>query len=159
MKDMPPVNIWNDIERCWVMRLDILFEGSTITGIHHSDFKDVVNDIDKICNKLQQYKSEMECIYKIKSPKKRSILFTHIYLLKDERTNYYKIGRSINPKVREKTLQSECPTYKIIWISELTSPSVEKTLHKIFTNQRIRGEWFELSNDNIKFIKNFDYGS
>ena len=39
-----PLNIWNDIERCWVMRLDIVIEGQTVSGIHNSEFEDVVNE-------------------------------------------------------------------------------------------------------------------
>lgn len=153
-----PVNIWNDIERCWVNRLDIVYEGKTIVGIHHSDFEDVINDIDILCKKLQQYKSEMECIYKNTSPSKNSIMLTYIYLIVDENSGLTKIGRSIDPKFREKTLRSEEPNCKIIWISDLVEKKQEKVIHNYFKEKRIRGEWFSLTDFDVKFIKENYYG-
>lgn len=70
-----------------------------------------------------------------------------------------KIGRSIDPEFREKTLQSEKPNCEIIYISPITNPKNEKLLHTTYKNQRIRGEWFILSNRDINDIKGFNYGS
>ena len=154
-----PLNIWNDIERCWVLRMDIVFEGKTITGIHHSEFENVISDIDWICKKLQQYKSEMQCIYKDQPPQKRSMLKTYIYIILDQKTGYHKIGRSIDPQFREKTLQAEKPSHVMIWISPLTHPSTEKIIHKYFASKRIRGEWFNLNVIDIEYIQNYNYGA
>mgnify|MGYP006436649675 FL=1 len=71
------------------------------------------------------------------------------YIIKDFNTNIYKIGKSIDPKKREKTLQSEKPTLKII---KIFKEDHEYELHKKYKRERIRGEWFKLSNLQIKYI-------
>lgn len=71
------------------------------------------------------------------------------YILKDIKTNLYKIGKSVNPLNREKTLQSEKPTYKLI---KVFKKDHESTLHYKYRKQRIRGEWFKLSNIQLKYI-------
>lgn len=71
------------------------------------------------------------------------------YILKDIKTNLYKIGKSVNPINREKTLQSEKPTYKLI---KVFKKDHESTLHNKYRKQRIRGEWFKLSNIQLKYI-------
>jgi len=40
--------------------------------------------------------------------------------------------------------------------NESESGYCEKTLHEIF-KKRIRGEWFSLTENDIEFIKNYDY--
>lgn len=67
-----------------------------------------------------------------------------VYLILNKRNNYIKIGRSKNPKTREKTLQSEEPTLKMIAVWEAEN-IVEKHLHQKYKSKRIRGEWFDLS--------------
>ena len=72
----------------------------------------------------------------------------NLYLMHDERTELYKIGLSKNPQYRERTLQSDNPL-----ISLLDYWKVEKWLerywHKQFESQRIRGEWFRLSGNDV----------
>lgn len=72
-----------------------------------------------------------------------------VYLMKDCINNYYKIGISNNPTYREKTLQSEKPTIELVIAKKFPSrqiaESFEKALHKSFEQQRIRGEWFNLT--------------
>jgi len=72
----------------------------------------------------------------------------------DKNTNYYKIGFSKNPKYREKTLQSEKPTIELIkkYVGYMYQ---EKELHDIFSDNRIRGEWFELRDDQLKIIDGY----
>jgi hypothetical protein len=156
-KRRPPINIWNNIERTWGMRLDIVFEGATIVGIHNSDMDDVIDSIDWLCRKLQIYKSEMEVIYENKPPGKRSMIASYIYMIRDNNTGLIKIGRSINPILREKTIQSENPNLDLFWVSPTTQPSIEKRIHSIFKNKRIRGEWFDLTDGDIELIKNYPY--
>lgn len=71
------------------------------------------------------------------------------YLMIDSNTGYYKIGRSINCLTREKTLQSEKPTIKLI---HTINTNIEKQLHKQFKNKHIRGEWFKLTQKEVKYI-------
>ncbi len=71
------------------------------------------------------------------------------YLMKDFFRDVYKIGKSTNPCFREKTLQSEVPTIKLIHIIE---EDIEKHLHEKFSAKRIRGEWFNLSINDLNYI-------
>lgn len=138
------------------MRLDIVFEGRTIVGIHNSNFKDIVADIDWLCGKLQEYKGEMTLAYGVSEKPTSSRFLTHIYLMRNA-NGHVKIGRSYNPAKREKTLHSENPLWKMIFISQITDINVEKELHKKFNHKRLRGEWFALNDEDIDYIKRFDY--
>lgn len=71
------------------------------------------------------------------------------YLMYDSNTNFTKIGKSKNPQQRERTLQAEKPTISLFAISE---KDVEKELHQKYASRRIRGEWFDLSEDEINAI-------
>ncbi len=80
---------------------------------------------------------------------------TNIYLMIDHNTGYYKIGRSMNPAIREKTLQSEKPTIELIFSYEGCFND-ERYMHEYFSDKRIRGEWFDLTgSDIIKFKQYF----
>lgn len=71
------------------------------------------------------------------------------YIMKDSNTGLYKIGKSINPKFREKTLQCEKPTIKMVKIFE---SDIEKKLHEIYSKNRVRGEWFNLNEIQLRYI-------
>lgn len=71
------------------------------------------------------------------------------YIMKDANTNLYKIGKSINPKHRERTLQCEKPTIKMVKIFE---SDIEKQLHEIYSKNRVRGEWFNLNEIQLRYI-------
>lgn len=70
------------------------------------------------------------------------------YLMIDG-NGYYKIGKSFNPEIREKTLQSQNPTIELI---AFLNKDIEKELHLEYKNKRKRGEWFSLSKEDVKFI-------
>jgi len=72
-----------------------------------------------------------------------------VYLMKNLRNGLYKIGRSKNPYIREKTLQSEEPEVQLITFRN-APPKAETELHRKYADKRIRGEWFELSLDEVK---------
>jgi hypothetical protein len=75
------------------------------------------------------------------------------YIMYDEISGLYKIGKSINPEFREKTLSSQTP--KIILINKcLESIVSERYLHSLFSNKNVRGEWFNLEMDEIEHIFN-----
>jgi hypothetical protein len=86
--------------------------------------------------------------------KRNEILFKEkriykTYIMKDSHNNLYKIGKSLNPKIREKTLQSEKASIKIIKIFD---KNIENELHLKYNKNRIRGEWFNLNKIQIKYI-------
>jgi hypothetical protein len=80
-----------------------------------------------------------------------------VYLMFDTTNGYCKIGISYNPEYREKTLQSEKPTIELITSKKypirIIAESIEKALHKSFSEKRIRGEWFDLTEKDIEYIK------
>lgn len=76
---------------------------------------------------------------------------TYIYLMRDGHSGYTKIGKSINPTVREKTLQSEKPDTVSLKAWKSTEDK-ERWLHDLYSEHRVRGEWFELSDHDIEYI-------
>lgn len=75
-----------------------------------------------------------------------------VYIMKDSHNGLYKIGRSVNPKSREKTLQSEKPSIAMVFHADETEKMNEKTLHIEFAEQRVRGEWFSLTPAQVRYI-------
>lgn len=80
----------------------------------------------------------------------------HVYLMHDTTNGYYKIGISNKPYYREKTLQSEKPTIELIASRKFPvrkiAESIEKSLHGVYDNKRLRGEWFELDEKDVEHI-------
>lgn len=83
----------------------------------------------------------------------------YVYIIKDE--NYpdtYKIGKSKNPKYREKTLYHQSPYISLFKVVHCEKPSeLEHEIHLRLHNKRIRGEWFKLSEFELNNIIK-DYG-
>lgn len=73
------------------------------------------------------------------------------YLMVDKKTGHFKIGYSKNPDAREKTLQSEKPDIKLLITC---NENIEKELHKKYSDKRVRGEWFNLTEENLTEIIN-----
>jgi hypothetical protein len=74
------------------------------------------------------------------------------YLMLDILRGFYKIGKSRNPQIRENTLQAEVPTIELLHVIQ---DDIESYLHKKFDLQRVRGEWFSLSQADINYIKSY----
>jgi hypothetical protein len=81
----------------------------------------------------------------------------YVYLMIDLTNNYHKIGISNNPRVREKTLQSEKPVIELLaskrFPNRKIANSFEQALHQAYSDKRIRGEWFDLTEKEIEDIK------
>jgi len=102
-------------------------------------------------NKYKRVQQEKQRINRIKN--KIRIQKTKCYIIKDDSNNTYKIGASIEPLKREKTLQSQKPNLKLIKIFE---NNIEKELHELYKHCRLRGEWFKLNNIQLEYIcKNY----
>jgi hypothetical protein len=87
---------------------------------------------------------------------------TWVYIIFDCLTGFYKIGKSDDPEKRLKqltkqdTLQPLPNEYRLCdawWADE----SCERSLHKFFAKQRQRGEWFALSDLDLRIIETFFY--
>jgi hypothetical protein len=77
------------------------------------------------------------------------------YMSFDKRTGFTKIGKSIDYKKRENTLQAEKPDFSIFAVCK---NNVEGAIHKEFYTKRKRGEWFLLTtNDLIGIIASYGF--
>jgi hypothetical protein len=80
----------------------------------------------------------------------------YVYLIGNPLFNWYKIGKSITPEIRIKDLGILLP-FKIkvmsVWKAE-NHHLMETTLHDIYKKNRINGEWFEFTGDDIGKIIN-----
>lgn len=89
------------------------------------------------------------CVNDIREEKAYKHTKMKTYLMKDDNTGYTKIGKSLNPKKREYTLQSEKPTISLFMTCDKL---VERELHNLFAIKHIRGEWYNLSEKDIEYI-------
>jgi hypothetical protein len=64
---------------------------------------------------------------------------SYVYLMYNSRNHHIKIGKSWNPMIRERTLQSETPELFMIacWRADA---AIEKQLHKTYEDKRLRGD-------------------
>lgn len=80
----------------------------------------------------------------------------YVYLMKDTSNGYHKIGISNTPEYRERTLQSEKPTIEMIACKKFPTrkiaESIESALHTAYSQQRLRGEWFNLNEADVAAI-------
>lgn len=97
---------------------------------------------------------ELKEVVRETNPKKFQSNFTKVYVMIDKNTGYYKIGRSVNPKQRERTLQSEKPTIELLFNHDARVKD-EKELHSIFQEKRVRGEWFDLNGSDLRTIREY----
>lgn len=79
-----------------------------------------------------------------------------VYLMQDVSNGYYKIGISNNPEYRERTLQSEKPTIELLaskrFPTRKIAEAIESALHTTYCKQRLRGEWFNLNDEDVAAI-------
>jgi len=78
----------------------------------------------------------------------------YVYLMVNSDSGYIKIGMSKNPSYREKTLHSEEPKISLIAFWKCNK-HVEKELHVLFKDKRVRGEWFNLQLIDLKEIEEY----
>jgi len=76
----------------------------------------------------------------------------YIYLIKDIQSDVYKIGYSKNVNKRIKQLKTaNSGTLRLIESFKTQhNRKVETALHNRYKNKHVNGEWFELSNEEIK---------
>ena len=93
--------------------------------------------------KLERYNEKIDNKYL------KNISKTKTYLMKNKLNGLYKIGKSINPKYREQTLQSQEPEIEMVKVWE---EDIENVLHTKYKKHRKRGEWFKLNKVQVKHI-------
>lgn len=137
----PNIKLINNEYYC-VMKLEDFKELKPFLFFHilrkNGDFYLSLQDLISL---LDSNDKEKDIVFKNKQQKK-----VKTYVMIDHNTGYYKIGKSIDLKLRERTLQSQKPTIELILFSDC---DIENDLHKKHKDKRIRGEWFNLDADDI----------
>ena len=79
-----------------------------------------------------------------------------IYLMKSHLHDMIKIGYSVNPSTRIRTLAAKEPALEIIHEFEGRTQD-ERRLHEKYNNKRVKGEgeWFRLSDADVEDIKEY----
>ncbi len=88
--------------------------------------------------------------------KKQPVWFGYLYLLKCG--EFYKIGFSETPRKRVHSFRTGSP-HPILLIHTLKTPhykTVEKVLHRHFSEKRHQGEWFRLTDEDVAYIKSLN---
>ena len=84
----------------------------------------------------------------------------YVYIMKDK-DDTKKIGRSINPKKRGRTLMAQDDQIKLLYKFKFPSVDIahkiEKKLHEEYVSKQINGEWFDLDNDDLDRITKLLY--
>jgi hypothetical protein len=120
-----------------------------------NEFNDSLSDLDALVPKENSSYFTLRCNVKMLRAAIKALERSYCksdkktYLMRDNNTGLTKIGCSYNPSVREKTLQSEKPT---ITLFKVCDSLVEKELHELYKHQRVRGEWFFLTDKEIDCI-------
>ena len=143
------------------------FKANDIRFTPHRDFdtaygdekptvKGVVLDcnLNEINSDIRIYITNLKEVDDEKTPQKLRSNFTKVYVMIDKNTGFYKIGRSINPVERERTLQSEKPTIEMLFNHDARVKD-EKELHNMFNDKRVRGEWFDLNGSDLNKIREY----
>jgi len=73
------------------------------------------------------------------------------YIIRSELLALYKIGRTIKIDKRVKELMSQTKDANLS-IVRLYDGDLEKQLHIMFKHKRVRGEWFDLNEQDLVFI-------
>lgn len=96
----------------------------------------------------QQRKKEMQ------QNRKKVLRPGFVYLIQSP-TGAFKIGRTKDPNNRMKTFGIALPfeVEYLCLISTQNMNSLESKLHKKYADKRINGEWFNLSSEDVEYIK------
>lgn len=104
----------------------------------------------EVSTSLKEINTEIRLIQSRKRPiKEKDTRVTHTYIMFDSSINLYKIGKSLEPLKREKTLQGEKPSIKLMYI---IPKDIESYLHSKHHRQRVRGEWFNIRSTQLSSI-------
>jgi hypothetical protein len=77
-----------------------------------------------------------------------------VYLVRSV-SSAYKIGRTRNPEDRQRTFGIQLP-FEVEFIALIEAEdmyTLERELHNRFAQKRINGEWFNLTDADVKYIK------
>ncbi len=86
----------------------------------------------------------------------KNVIYVFELIMRESSRKIFKIGRTTSLKSRLKNLSSRLPfDFKLshsIVVEKKELAFAEKTLHRYFSKSRIRLEWFNLSENDLKII-------
>lgn len=140
----------NGVNNCCMDRNDTT---GTTKGISYNVFR---NFVDDFLTAIEDNVTE-DLVEEVEAPSTSNVSETcYVYLMKDMANNFHKIGISNHPKYREHTLQSDKPTIELLCAKEYPNRtialSIEAALHKAYSSKRLRGEWFNLDESDVKDV-------
>lgn len=110
--------------------------------------------IDAIHKLIPDYQFPRRSV--LKTQEKYEFNWCYVYLMRDDTNGYHKIGISNTPEYRERTLQSEKPTIEMLACKKFPTRKIaealESALHTAYSQQRLRGEWFNLNDADVAAI-------
>ena len=114
----------------------------------------VKNHLDTIKLLVPDYQLTRRTV--AKTPIEYKFNWCYVYLMRDNSNGYHKIGISNTPEYREKTLQSEKPSIEMLACKKFPTrkiaEAIESALHTAYSQQRVRGEWFNLNDEDVAAI-------
>ena len=157
-EDFHGFNIYNDC---------IYYDNGFVYGILSKEdleelsklIKNTIDNYDEMINYVELKNDSIKTMSKTKifssikqvPEKKKGI----IYIVRCNRTGLYKIGMTTSTiKNRLKSLKTSNPDIELITHYEdvYDVVGIEKHLHDIYESQRVSGEWFSISEDDISKI-------
>ncbi len=99
---------------------------------------------------------ESVAVIKWEAENARSIKPCYIYLIRDNKSLHTKIGISEDTDTRMKSLKIGNPSIEVIRELQVDNArSKEQQLHTKYRHKNVGWEWFDLSDKDIKYIKEF----
>jgi len=134
---------------------EITLPVETIQRLSGDEILSVIEQL--IPHAIQLHREEMEYESRLsplspQKPKTPRESPGYIYLVRGVGTPWYKIGKSKNPEVRSKQLGTQGPfKHELIHTIRVSDMKLhEEYWHNHFATKRVEGEWFTLSDGDVK---------
>lgn len=115
-----------------------------------------IEEIERRAAERKAIDAQRQAEREAKRLERQQIRSGFVYLLKsNEHPDVYKIGRSVNPTNRAKTFGVKLP-FPVEFECLISTPDMyelEAELHARFAAQRLDGEWFRLSEQDVSYIR------
>lgn len=154
LKDKELLKVWMD-GVCEQLN-SVLNEYSTnlelqILELRKSEYKAMPDKAKPILEDAKQYDiRQLSCANKIGLTKKAEF---QTYLIRDEEIGLIKIGKSKDIYLRMKTIGK-----KRLKLIAYVGRDIEVYLHKLYQRARVKGEWFNLTDEEVEeIIKTFGF--
>lgn len=142
---------------CYAMQkaMDVLIKNKSSKVFWHIFYAQIkMWAIKKDSPKLSHYERSKNRLYEMTGRKIRhDHLNGFVYFIQGENGGAIKIGYTYNIDQRIASLQTGYPD-KLLVLADIPGDEVvESELHKIFSEYKLRGEWFKPSDELISFIR------